>query len=319
MLYPTNHYSTLLSNMVPLSGFVLSPHTAIEWVTLSVSSLEDSIKFYKDVLGLWHLFDTGDKAVLGTRSGTPLVVLVRKPGALPKPDNRRGLYHFALLMPSRKDLARMMVRLAKLWEIDGASDHLVSEAIYLRDPDGHGIEIYADRPRLSWRLLDGQRVYMATLPLNIDSLLSELGSEEEKEAVSGGWEMPAEAKIGHIHLHVSRLGRALKFYHDLVGFDIMLRYGDSALFMSAGGYHHHIGVNTWAGIDAPPPSPQHVSLESFAINLHTSEILLSLKRRLEEYGLKVSEGLFNDFKGYAWFTVEDLDGIRVEFLVSRPD
>jgi catechol 2,3-dioxygenase len=210
MLYPTNHYSTLLSNMVPLSGFVLSPHTAIEWVTLSVSSLEDSIKFYKDVLGLRHLFDTGDKAVLGTRSGTPLVVLVRKPGALPKPDNRRGLYHFALLMPSRKDLARMMVRLAKLWEIDGASDHLVSEAIYLRDPDGHGIEIYADRPRLSWRLLDGQRVYMATLPLNIDSLLSELGSEEEKEAVSGGWEMPAEAKIGHIHLHVSRLGRALR-------------------------------------------------------------------------------------------------------------
>ncbi len=319
MLYSTNLYSALLSDMVPSSGFVLSPHTAIEWVTLSVSSLDGSIKFYKNMLGLRHLFDMGDKAVLGTRLGSPLVVLVEKRGALPKPDNRRGLYHFALLMPSRKDLARMMLRLAEFWEIDGASDHLVSEAIYLRDPDGHGIEIYADRPRLSWLLLDGRRVYMATLPLKIDSLLSELGPDEEKEAVSGEWEVPAEARIGHIHLHVSRLERALKFYHELVGFDVTLRYGDSALFMSAGGYHHHIGVNTWAGIDAPPPSPQHVSLESFAINLHKSEILLALRRRLEEYGLRVSDGLFNHFEGYAGFTVEDFDGIRVEFLVRRTD
>jgi catechol 2,3-dioxygenase len=158
---------------------------------------------------------------------------------LERPPSRRTAAGFALLMPSRKDLARVLVRLAEFWDIDGASNHIVREAIYLRDPDGHGIEIYADRPRASWRVLEGVGLYMATLPLDIDSLLTELRGEGRSVAVSGDWKAPAETRIGHIHLRVSRLEKAERFYHELVGFDITLRYGGSALFISAGGYHHH--------------------------------------------------------------------------------
>jgi catechol 2,3-dioxygenase len=306
-----------LKEAEPSPGPLLSQQTRIEWVCLSVSNLENSVKFYTDVIGLRHISYLDEKVVLGTGSGPPLVVLVEKPGAAPKPENRRGLYHFALLMPSRKDLARVLVRLAEFWDIDGASNHIVSEAIYLRDPDGHGIEIYADRPRASWRVLEGVGLYMATLPLDIDSLLTELRGEGRSVAVSGDWKAPAETRIGHIHLHVSRLEKAERFYHELVGFDITLRYGGSALFMSAGGYHHHIGANIWAGVDAPPPSPHHVALESFAINLHHHETLQALRQRLEEKGLSTYDGLLNSFENYIGFTAEDFDGNKVEFVVSR--
>ncbi|MEM1944365.1 MAG: VOC family protein [Nitrososphaerota archaeon] len=290
---------------------------SIKWVFISVSDLSKSLRFYTEVLGLSHLSWLGDRVVLGVAGGPPLLILEEKRGGLPKPEGMRGLYHFALLVPSRLDLARMFLRLAEFWEFEGASDHLVSEALYLRDPDGHGIEVYADRPSTAWSREKGGPLRMATLPLNLDSLLRELMGEGNRVALSDGWKAPPATRVGHIHLHVSRLERAEEFYHRLLGFDITYRLTGSALFMSAGSYHHHIGVNTWAGVDAPPPSEKHVRLESFAINLGGAEWLREVRAKLVEKGVVVDDGLVNSLEGYVGFTVKDFDDNIVE-LVAVP-
>ncbi|MDW7977584.1 MAG: VOC family protein [Candidatus Caldarchaeum sp.] len=292
----------------------LDPDTSVQWVALTVSSLKQSRRFYTEVMGFSRLFTLDDMEVFGVERGRPMVILRERSGALPKPPDRRGLYHFALLLPSRKQLAEMVVRLGEYWEVEGAADHLVSEAVYLRDPDGHGVEVYADRPRASWRMLGDKRIYMATLPLDVNSLLAELSAEDGARALQGSWRLPVEAKIGHIHLHVSRLERAERFYSGVLGFDITFRMG-SALFMSAGGYHHHIGVNTWAGVDAPPASEQHVSLQSFALNVVSEETLSKLVGRLVENGCVVQEGLMNKIAGFKGARVEDFDGNMLELVV----
>ncbi len=289
----------------------------IQWVFITVSDIGKSLQFYTRVLGLSVLSWLGERAVLGVTGGPPLLILREKRGALPKPEDRRGLYHFAIRMPSRLELARVFLRLAEYWEIDGASDHLVSEALYLRDPDGHGIEVYADRPSTGWGRGHGGFIRMATLPLNIDSLLGELRGEGRKVALSEDWKAPPGTKVGHIHLHVSRLERAEKFYHRLLGFDITFRLGGTAIFMSYGGYHHHIGANTWAGVDAPPPSEEHVKLESFAINLGSSDRLREVRARLVENGVAVNDGLVNSLEGFVGYTVRDSDDNLVELVVPR--
>ncbi len=294
----------------------LGADTSIQWLALTVSNLERSVKFYTEILGLSHLSYLDDKVVLGLDSSGPLVILREKKGALPKPADRRGLYHYALLMPTRIDLARLFVRLAEYWQFEGASDHLVSEALYIQDPDGHGIEIYADRPRDGWRWISPDTLHMATLPLNIDSLLYELRGEGKRVAVSSWWKMPPGLRMGHIHLHVSRLERAERFYHNVLGFDITFRLSNSALFMSAGGYHHHIGANTWAGVDAPPPSDGHVRLESFAVKLGGETMLSELRARLLKAGFQITDGLANNVDGFKGFTVADLDGNLVELVAK---
>ncbi|MEM0481738.1 MAG: VOC family protein [Nitrososphaerota archaeon] len=290
---------------------------SIQWVFITVSNLSKSLKFYTGVLGLSVLSWLGDKVVLGVAGGPPLLILREKRGALPKPEDRRGLYHFALCMPSRLDLARMFLRLAEYWEIDGASDHLVSEALYLRDPDGHGIEVYADRPSTGRGRGPDGFIRMTTLPLNLDSLLGELKGEGRSMALSEDWEAPSGTKIGHIHLHVSRLERAEEFYHRLLGFNITFRLGGSALFMSSGDYHHHIGANTWAGVDAQPPSEEHVRLESFAINLGSADRLEEVKAKLLEKGVVVNDALVNSFEGFVGSSVKDFDDNVVELIIPQ--
>ncbi|MEM4290983.1 MAG: VOC family protein [Candidatus Caldarchaeum sp.] len=296
----------------------LDPRTTIQWVSLTVSSLQMSSRFYKRVMGLSSLYEWDGGVVLGTPPKNVLVMLVERKGVAPKPPDRRGLYHFALLLPSRKDLACMFVRLGEFWELDGASDHLVSEAVYLQDPDGHGIEVYHDRPREAWPKTADGRIRMATLPLNLDSLLAELRGEGTGRALDESWRLGEGTRLGHIHLHVSRLEKAESFYHGLLGFDIVFRMG-SALFMSTGGYHHHVGVNTWAGVDAPPPSDEHASLRSFAINVVKKETLSRLVDRLAGEGCSVAEGLVSGMPGFEGATVEDFDGNRVELVLSAGD
>lgn len=242
-------------------------------MSLTVSGLERSLQFYGDTLGFRLCSRAGDTAELGTEA-LPLLYLLEQPGARRKPPHSTGLYHYAILLPTRGDLARALQRLAAVrYPIDGASDHLVSEALYLADPDGHGIEIYADRPRSTWPKLNGQ-LRMDTLPLDIDDLIT--GVKNDARPWNG---LPPGTRIGHVHLHVADLRAAETFYREVIGFDLMVRYGNSASFLSAGGYHHHIGLNTWAGVGAPPPPPDAVRLQYFTVLLPTAEDLGAVVER----------------------------------------
>jgi catechol 2,3-dioxygenase len=190
-----------------------------------------------------------------------------------------GLYHFAILVPSRAHLARALRRLVDArTRLQGAADHGVSEAIYLADPDGNGIEIYRDRPRPEWPMTDGQ-LHMGVDPLDLEALLDE--SDDRSSALGPG------TVVGHVHLHVADLAAARRFYVDVLGFAVMQRYGPSALFVSAGGYHHHIGLNTWAGVGAPPPPPGAVGLRHFVVSLPNASALEEVGARLREAAIPV--------------------------------
>jgi catechol 2,3-dioxygenase len=201
---------------------------------LQISDAQHSREYYGSVLGLAA---HGDSLV--TQDGTPLVTLHERRGARAVPQaGVLGLYHFAILLPDRAALGRFVRHIGRLQLQFGAADHLVSEAIYLWDPDGLGIEVYADRPRDEWRVRQ-QELEMATDPLDYDSLLAAAGTEE--------WNgMPAGTRMGHMHLQVSDLESARAFYHATLGLDIMVWSYPGALFLAAGGYHHHLGINTWA-------------------------------------------------------------------------
>lgn len=228
-------------------------------VNLTVRDLDRSVLFYRDVLGFQESTRAARTALLGPEGGRTLVELHEHKGAIPKPSRSAGLFHFAILVPSRAALGRSLRWLAeKRWPMTGASDHLVSEALYLNDPDGLGIEIYRDRPRAEWPVRSGQLV-MATDPLDLQGVLDEPGTESPWQGLEAGTVM------GHVHLHVPSLAAAEAFYCGQVGFEPMVRGYPGALFVAAGGYHHHLGMNTWVGAGAPPPPEHAVGLRSFTI------------------------------------------------------
>ena len=231
----------------------LPSDTRLGRVCLQVADLARSVRHYRDVLGLRVLSDVTGRTVLGAHGDeTPLVELLEHKGAKAVPQRGRlGLYHFALLLPDRAALGHFARHLADMQVRAGASDHLVSEAFYLRDPDGLGIEVYADRPRAEWQVSEGQ-VRMTTEPLDVADLVRVAGD--------ASWTgMPAGTRVGHVHLHVGDLGEAAAFYHHALGFDKTVWNYPGALFVSAGGYHHHLGLNTWAA-DAPAAGPNDARL-----------------------------------------------------------
>lgn len=224
--------------------------TRLGAVQLRIADLRRSLEFYRDLLGLQVAAEeTVSTALAPTPLGPPLLILIEEPGAAPHPPRTLGLYHLALRLPERRDLAQIVHRLlGEHWRIQGASDHAVSEAVYLADPDGNGLELYVDRPSDLWRWEEGG-VVMRTLPLDLPGLLLDFRDELDD------WQgLPPETTVGHIHLHVSDLARAESFYHDLLGFDVTTRAYPGALFFATGGYHHHIGANTWTGTGARPPA-----------------------------------------------------------------
>ena len=267
-----------------MAEFSIHPATTIGAVHLDVASLDRSAQFYGEVLGFRALERAGGALALTADGATPLVVLREQPGARPKPRRATGLYHFAILVPSRLDLARSLRRLAEMrYPLTGASDHLVSEALYLDDPDGNGIEIYRDRPRDQWPYLGGQ-LQMAVDPLDVDGIVAELDGDPRP------WDgLAPETVIGHMHLHVADLRAAEAFYHGLLGFDVMVRYGPSALFVAAGGYHHHLGLNTWAGLGAPPPPAGSAGLRYFAVRLPDPAALEQVLARARAAGLAAEQ------------------------------
>lgn len=256
----------------------LSPATRLGHVRLRVADLERCLAFYQDVIGLRLHRRRDGEASLGA-GGEDLLVLEEDRAARRVPGTT-GLYHFAILVPTRLHLARALRRLMETRaRVDGFADHLVSEAIYLPDPEGNGIEIYRDRPRSQWRH-DGGRLRMATEPLDLRDLLAELQGRTEP------WQgLPEGTAIGHVHLHVADLQLAETFYCGILGFDLVTRYGPAASFVSAGGYHHHVGFNTWLGVGAPPPPPGAAGLDYFVIRLSDREELERVTDRVRKAGL----------------------------------
>jgi catechol 2,3-dioxygenase len=230
-------------------------------IRLRVADVEAMRGFYERALGLRTFGDEGGVTALGVEGGGSLVELVADPDAPQRPPRTTGLFHLALLTPTRADLARALRRVvASGWRLSGASDHLVSEALYLSDPEGNGIELYRDRPRHDWEIVDGG-LRMATLPLDLDGLLAEPGAGDPDTGMAAG------TRLGHVHLQVADLAAAEAFWVDALGFDVTVRGYPGALFVSTGGYHHHVGLNTWAGVGAPSPPAGSRGLVRFELVL----------------------------------------------------
>ncbi|MFN8534526.1 MAG: VOC family protein [Dehalococcoidia bacterium] len=253
--------------------------TAIGLAGLTVASLERSATFYEGTLGMDRLDGSAGTVLYGV-AGAPLLELVERPGAQPKPAGATGLFHVAILLPSRRDLGRLLRRiLAVDYPIDGAADHLVSEAVYLADPDGNGLELYCDRPPGSWRWEDNQ-VRMASNPFDFEGIL---GEGESGPVWSG---IARETRIGHVHLQVGDVDEARRFYVDTIGFDLTARW-PGAVFASADGYHHHLGLNSWRSKGGPRPPANAAGLRYFTIELPDDDARRALASRLEEAGVAV--------------------------------
>ncbi len=253
--------------------------TSMGAVRLTVADLEGVRDFYREAIGLTELAGEDEVVRLGADSRA-IVELVGDPDAPPRPRGTSGLFHLAILVPTRADLARALQRVAEAgWRLSGASDHLVSEALYLSDPEGNGIELYRDRPREEWPVRDGQ-LQMDTLPLDLDGVLGELRREDANAP------MPEGTRMGHVHLNVGDLAAAEAFYSGALGFDVTVRGYPGALFVSAGGYHHHLGLNTWAGEGAPPPPAGSRGLREFEIVLPRGESVAAEEDRLRAAGFE---------------------------------
>jgi catechol 2,3-dioxygenase len=263
-----------------LSVVAIAPTTRLGAVRLTVGDPGGEREFYEGVVGLRPVQGSrdGDLVTLGA-NGTPIVELEVYPSAPPRPRGTTGLFHLAILFADRPELASVLRRIAaSRWPMGGASDHLVSEALYTDDAEGNGIELYRDRPRDEWTR-SGDEVDMATLPLDVQALAADAppAGEEARAAAP-------ETRLGHVHLNVSDLDAAEAFYAGVLGFEVMTRSYPGALFVSAGGYHHHIGLNTWVGPGAPPPVAGSRGLRWFEVVLPDGGELERVEASVREAG-----------------------------------
>jgi catechol 2,3-dioxygenase len=260
----------------------ISPLASVGPVHLTVADLARSLDYYATAVGLELIARDHRSASIGA-GGRELLVLVEEPGARPA-HGFTGLYHFALLVPERRDLARWLTHAAQSRvPLTGLSDHFVSEAIYLSDPDGHGIEIYWDRPREVWEGQVGNR--LTTGPLDTVSLLGEL-AEPPREVFEG---LPAGTVMGHVHLKVADVAEAIAFHRDALGFALMAQLGLQAAFLAAGGYHHHLGANIWESAGALPPPPGTAALRHWTLVLPDAAERDLVLARLERAGHGVAD------------------------------
>ena len=267
---------------VGIGDGVIHPDTHMGTVSLTVSDLPRVASFYEQVLGLQPRSGDDGRVLLGAADGPALVELRADSGAPARDPRAPGLFHLALLLPDRRELAVALARLGAIrWPLDGASDHLVSEALYLSDPEGNGIELYRDRPRAEWPEQDGS-LAMATLPLDLENLLAELGDASRVEPSA-----PAGTTMGHVHLKVSDVDQAEDFYVGLLGFEVTVRRYPGALFVSAGGYHHHLGLNTWHSAGSPPAPPEAAGLRNFEVVLPSAAELDKVVARVSKAGVQI--------------------------------
>lgn len=270
------------------TDFSIDPATKMGHVSLTVANLENQILFYTKALGFQLHWREGNKAGLGA-GGADLLRLTEEPN-LKRYRGTTGLYHFAILFPNRKELARVMARLFSLRYENYPTDHIMTKTTYLDDPEGNGIELYAESPEDgTWSLANGEYITTradGTLsngrePLNVNALFALLSQDDDLEQG-----IPSETRVGHVHLHVRNIEEAVDFYHGIIGFDVMgvakaFRMG----FVSAGGYHHHLGLNTWQGEGAPPPPVDAAGLRYFTVELPNQEALDQVIARIDAAGI----------------------------------
>ena len=257
----------------------LADSLALGPVHITVTDLDRSVGFYQGAIGL-QVIEVGDTEASMGAGGAELLHLVEERDAAPA-GRHAGLYHFALLHPSREELARALQRIAATrTPISGASDHGISEAIYLPDPDGNGIELAADRPRERWGDLSDPTT-IGPAPLDLEALLGTVAGDEPRPQAD-----PALA-VGHVHLHVGDVDRGLGFYRDVIGFEVKTQF-PSAAFVSVGGYHHHLALNTWRGEGVPPAPEDSVGLRHWTVLLGPPD-LDAVTRRLADAGIDTSE------------------------------
>jgi catechol 2,3-dioxygenase len=260
----------------------IAPQTTVGAVHLTVSDLTRSLDYYRGAVGLAVLEEGPVRASLGA-DGRELIVLVEERGAR-SAAGYTGLYHFALLVPERAELAAWLVHAARdRVPLVGLSDHFVSEALYLSDPDGHGIEIYRDRPREIWA--DKVGTTLTTMPLDVDDLLGAL-DDPATEPFDG---LPAGTVMGHVHLKVAGIPEAIDFYRDILGFGLMAQLGEQAAFLSAGGYHHHVGANTWESAGASPAPSGTAALRHATIVLPDDDARADVVAEVEAAGRPVED------------------------------
>jgi len=281
----------------------IHPDADVGLVKLKVSELARSIDFYREVVGLTLLSRSETEAELGAvEGGAPLLALEELAKAVMPRRRTAGLYHFAILVPDRRALGLALKRLIRAGIRIGQADHLVSEALYIDDPDGNGIEIYRDRPRSEWPRDSDGGIRMATDPIDWEGLLAEAGGDESDA-------LPAGTKMGHVHLHVSSLEEAHRFYCEGLGFELVLNFGGSALFVSAGGYHHHLGLNTWAGVGAPPTPANAPGLSYYTLAFPDAAAREDAAAGLRAVGASVQT------ERDAWFAT-DPSGNRIRLVVA---
>lgn len=274
-------------------------------VRLQIADLEEALDFYETLLGFHLIKREGGSAELSASGSAPAhIILTELRSARPKPARSTGLYHVAIRLPNRKELARLFRRLVeRRYPIGGFADHGVSEALYLADPFGLGLELYRDRPRNEWPQLNG-KLRMYTEQLDVDGLLADAGEMDEWTGIH------PDTDIGHVHLHVSDLTSAEEFYSKRIGFEVMERGYPGALFVSAGGYHHHLGLNIWAGRGAQPPPADAVGLLAFGVEIpddHAWQALMHEFENTEAFIKKTNELL----------AVRDQDGMTVEIMKKQ--
>jgi catechol 2,3-dioxygenase len=295
--------------------FKISDTARIGYVNLNVINLSGQRAFYENIIGM-NVIKESDRSIwlapprdrYNPAVSEAAVVLSATEYSGSRTRRTAGLYHMALLLPGRKELARIFKHiLDQGWHFQGFSDHGVSEALYLADPEGNGIELYTDRPRDQWKYVDG-RLYMTTDPLDVDDLLSESANGNALDDWNG---IAPDTVIGHVHLQVSDLEKAERFYHIILGFDVVQRSYPGALFVSAGGYHHHIGLNVWAGRGIPPAQAGAPGLGSFSVVLSDPENGESIKNRLVEFNIPFREESINN---ESLLSVTDHDNIQIQIL-----
>jgi catechol 2,3-dioxygenase len=272
--------------------FSVHPATKIGAVSLRVANLENQLAFYQQMLGFQLHWHEGDKAGLGA-GGADLLQLVEEPD-LKRYRGVTGLYHFAVLFPNRRELARALARLIVLKYPNYPTDHIMTKTTYLDDPEGNGIELYTESPEDgTWTMANGVfetrradgSISDGREPLDVNALLGHLKEDDRLDIP-----IPPETRVGHVHLHVRNVDEAVDFYHGIIGFDVMgVAKLFRAAFVSAGGYHHHVGLNTWQGEGAPPPPADALGLRYFAVELPDQKALEEVTTRVEKAGIPANQ------------------------------